>query len=147
MTPQEIKAELRKLREEAGINAYVDVTVKADEYCGDELVSGVLYPFGVGSSDEGYIRVTASDFPEALQNLRKEWDSRKVAHHAEMVKKMALAIIRITTDRGECTEAALRHEFDAGQVRSCADDACKLADEMAGRGPFKVKRARGANAA
>lgn len=147
MTPKEIKAELNNLRAAVGIKAYADVTVKAAEYWEDEVVVAVLYPFGIGSSQEGYVRFTAPDFAGAIKGLADEWETRKTKHRAAIIKKMALAVIRITTENGECTDAALRNEFDAGEVLSLCDEACALADEMAGRGPFKVKKARGANAA
>lgn len=150
MTPKEIRAELAKIRNTVGLKAYVDVTVKAADYIDDDDddVVAVLYPFGIGSSEMGgYIRATAPDFAQALKSLSEQWESRKEKHRAELIKKMALAIIRVTTENGECTDAALRQEFDASEVSSVADDACQLADKMAGRGPFKVKRARGANAA
>jgi hypothetical protein len=144
MTPTEINDELKAIKNEAGIRAWVDVAINPDR--GEKFVSATLYPFGVGR-DEGYVNVTDTTFEGAIRLLKETWASRREQHRAEAIKRMALAIIRHTADHGECTDAALRNEFEPNVVEEYAEAAVAKANEMAANGPFKVKRTRKANAA
>jgi hypothetical protein len=143
MNAKELQAAVREFRREIGPKS--DVSMFLSEYS-EDAVSASIHPFGMLSS-KGYIRVTADDWAAALAKLKAEWAKYSDEHRRQTVKSMALAIIRLTTEIGECTDAALRAEFDAGAVASLGDEACTLADEMAGKGPFRIKRKRGANAA
>lgn len=109
-----------------------------------------IYPYGItGSSfkEDGYLRVEADTLSELIEKLRSEWGKFSETHNARVVRKMALAIIRITAELGECTDAALRNEFDAGQVNRFGERACADANEMAGKGPFAIVVRGGANGA
>ena len=146
MTPLEIRDALRDIKLEAGITAWTDITINPDRG-GEECVSAVLYPFGLTRSDDSYVRVDAATFEGAIQRLRETWSARKEQHRTEIIKKMALAIIRNTAEYGECTDAALRNEFEINFVEQYAEAAAEKANEIAANGPFKVKRTRKSNAA
>lgn len=144
MTPIEIKTAIKAIREEAGVNAYASLDINCDSA---EPVSACLYPYGIINSRDGYLHVVANDFPEALANLRDAWAKFQDNHKLNATRKMALAIIRQTAEFGECTDAALRAEFDPGMVKRWGADACTMADEMAGKGPFSIIETASANAA
>jgi len=145
VTPAEISKELASIKNEAGANAYASLHVDCDGYATDSVYA-VLYPYGMCST-KGSISVRGKTFEKALVDLREKWAKYSDEHRSQTIRSMALAIIRLTTETGDCTDAALRQEFDAAQIARWGDDACKLADEMAGKGPFSIKRKRGANAA
>lgn len=144
MTPLEIKAELRALQKDVGVNAYSSLRIAADH---GKPVSVCLYPFGLTRSSEGYLSIEADTFREALDSIRAAWDNFRDEHKVKTIRKMALAIIRLTTELGECTDAALRSEFDPGAVVRWGEEACAVANEMAGKGPFSIVTMKGANAA
>lgn len=143
MTPQEIQAEIRALREEAGLNAYVSLRVEPR----GKPVNASLYPFGLTKGDEGYLSVEADDFRGALDAIKAAWVNFQDEHKTKITRKMALAIIRLTTEIGQCTDAALRSEFDAAAIARWGADACVMADEMAGKGPFSIAKVENANGA
>lgn len=66
-------------------------------------------------------------------------------HASNVIREMALAIIAITADLGECTDAALRAKFDAADVQRYGDRACEQASAMASNGPFSIVKLAGAN--
>lgn len=144
MTPQEIQTALREIRTDAGAYAYISMHVDGDDRA--EPVSIALYPYGL-TKDEGYLGVAAATFESALERLRKAWTKQREEFRRKVTRKMALAIIRITDQFGECSDAALRDEFDHAKVRSLGEEACALANTMAGKGPFQITTVRGANAA
>lgn len=149
MTPKEIQAALIAIRNDVGPKAYISLDVGVDDFNPKpiEPVTGVLYPHGVAGRDGGYLNVKGASFEDVIQKLRDGWAAYRDRHRQQQTRRMALAIIRLTDELGECTDAALREEFDAGEVKSLGEDACALANTMAGKGPFAIKTMRGANAA
>jgi hypothetical protein len=101
---------------------------------------------GVGGSQD--FRVDGDTFAELHNALTTKWAEYEAKHRAETIRRMALAIIRITAELGECTDAALRNcgEFDPGQIKSYGEQACNDANDIAGRGPFSIIVKGGANA-
>lgn len=147
MTPTEIHAELKALIEQIGPKAEVYVHLGTGHTAASPI-SGSIYAYGIGSSmRDGHIHVDADTFEGVIEGLREKWAEHAENHRLNTVRTMALAIIRLTTEHGECTDAALRAEFDAGVVNRWGADACALADEMAGKGPFSIIKLSGANAA
>lgn len=106
-----------------------------------------VYPTGNYSKGSDFI-IEAETFGELFEGLTKKWDEYREAHRERTIRKMALAIIRITAELGECTDAALRNcgEFDPGQIKSYGEQACNDANDIAGRGPFTIIVKGGANA-
>lgn len=108
-----------------------------------------LYANGlVGTKSDLSFSVHGETFAEALLALSMKWAEHSAIHEQRIVRKMALAIIRITADLGECTDAALRNcgEFDPGQVKRYGAAACEDANTIAGKGPFSIIAAGRANA-
>ncbi|MGY3527245.1 hypothetical protein [Bradyrhizobium sp. USDA 4452] len=130
------------------------VGVKAELYTSIEHASWKkgaysvsLYPHGITNSHRGYLRTEANSIGELWADIQAKWAEHKEAHRQQVTRQMALAIIRITTELGECTDAALRNEFDPAQIASYGKDACTEADAMGGRGPFSITMKGGANGA
>lgn len=133
LTVSEIIAALSALRAEVGPKCYATVGISAR----DTGVSGCCYPNDLMNGEQFY--VTGATFREVIEKLNAGWAERSATYHRETVKKMALAIISITQDIGECSDAALRGSgFDAKDVQRFGVEACDLANEMAGRGPFSI---------
>jgi hypothetical protein len=107
-----------------------------------------LYSSGITQRVGGYFRVNGDTWSELFKALTDKWAEYEAQHRAETIRKMALAIIRITAELGECTDAALRNcgEFDPGQVNAYGEKACADANEIAGKGPFSIVVMGGANA-
>ena len=143
MTPREIRDTANKMAANIGERAKVYVGFKDN----DMPITGSIYTNWPAGSPA--VKVDAEDWAELFGLLQEAW----VAHHDEycsrVTKKLALKIIQITDEQGECTDAALRGgwDFTGAQVDEFGDAACAKADEMAGRGPFEIVRVRGANAA
>lgn len=149
MTPTEIKTALDTMKNEIGPKADITLSINAMdafEHDSKEPVRLSVYPFGMVQS-KGWFAIRSATFDGAISSARIKWTEYSDEHRLQTTKNMALAIIRLTTEVGECFDAALRQEFDAAVIARWGDDACKVADEMAGRGPFRIKRKRGANAA
>jgi hypothetical protein len=92
--------------------------------------------------------VKAETFAELLDAVKVKWSEYEEAHRTRTIRKMALAIIRITAELGECTDAALRNcgELDPGQINAYGEQACTDANDIAGKGPFSIVVMGGANA-
>lgn len=84
-------------------------------------------------------------YRELLAATREGWAEHSNLHAANTIREMALAIIAITADQGECTDAALRAKFDAADVTRFGERACEQATEMASNGPFSIVKLSGAN--
>lgn len=144
-TPAQIKNSLAAIVKEAGPRAYADVTVSVSDYP-TAMVSAVLYPEGVGGRVHS-IRVSGESFSEALTKLRAAWDAGKDKAQAILLRKMALAVIEISTDIGACTDAALRgRDFSQDQIDRFGALACEEATRLAAGGPFSIVTSKGANA-
>lgn len=98
-----------------------------------------------GLLGKAHFSVTADSYRETIQKIEAEWASKADTHAAKTVREMALAIISITADVGECTDAALRAQFDAADVIRYGKRACDEATEIAGLGPFSITTLGGAN--
>lgn len=89
--------------------------------------------------------------PHARRNsneitVRAKHAETRDAHDATAIRAMALKIIELTADHGECTDAALRQHFDAGDVARLGDRAAADANEIAAGGPFAIVALGGSNA-
>ena len=146
MTPVEIRDALKVFTDECGRHGYASVNVTVSDDYTNEVVGATLYPDGVGGTKHA-IRATGEDFAEALSNLRLKWDAAKDLLDKNTVRKMALAIIEITGDQGECSDAALRGAgFYQHQIRRMGATACAEATRLAAGGPFSIVTMAGANA-
>lgn len=143
MTPKEIQTELEAIRRDVGPSAYISLSITTHD---EKPVYIGLYPYGM-TKNEGYLHVCGTFFADTINDLRDKWAEYRASFAKTITRKMALAIIRLTDEFGECSDAALRNEFDAGQVAAYGTDACELANTMAAKGPFVITALAGANAA
>jgi hypothetical protein len=106
-----------------------------------------VYPTGYRAGGADF-SVRAENFTALFERVNARWNEYSDVHRARTIRKMALAIIRITAELGECTDTALRNcgEFDPDQVTALGAQACADASEIAGKGPFTIVAIGGANA-
>lgn len=146
MTPQEINTECRAILDGLDTCAKIFVNV-SDSPISKEPAQITLYPRGMGYGGETSVSVSAVTFEEAFASLRAKWAEVRADHDHETLRRMALRIIRITDEQGECTDAALRQHFDPNEIKRLGSEALTLADKMAAGGPFTIVATRGQNAA
>jgi hypothetical protein len=142
ITAREYRDAVNLLRAEMGPRALISTFVME----GDEPMYCAVYPTGdVCSGPEFTIR--GETFAALLAALREKIVAHAETYRLRTIRKMALAIIRITAELGECTDAALRNcgEFDPDQVKAYGEQACSDANEIAGKGPFTIVASGGAN--
>lgn len=132
MTVAEVQAELAVLRKEFPARAHISASVYSDR------VSVTVYPKDITAND--VVRGEAkSDFAEAFADLRAKWAERSERYAAEMIRSMALEIIRITAERGQCDAFALRAgKFSQEDVATYGERAVADANEIASNGPFSI---------
>lgn len=131
MTPQEIHDELKALCAEIGPKAEAHVII-SNTY----MPSCSIEPDGI----LGKIRLSADakEWNEIIPALRALWEERRDLHASNVIKGMALAIIRQTAEHGECTDQALRVEFTQQDIDRYGEQSADMATEMGGNGPFKI---------
>lgn len=103
-----------------------------------------IWPKGIGTGST-CLSVEAANYNDLLAALEAAWAEHSDLYAANTIREMALAIISITADLGECTDAALRAKFDGADVTRYGDRACEAATEMASNGPFSIVKLSGAN--
>lgn len=137
-TIEEIRAELRALKDLIGIAAYVSVDFSVGGYSNENgQLSACCYPKGVGLSSS--LRVQGDTWREVIERLKARWAETQETYEAETTRRMALAVIDITNRLGECSDAALRGDgFNHTEVKRFGPTACALATEMAAGGPFAI---------
>lgn len=144
MTPIAIREALRSIAGEAGPAAWADLSVST-EHPDESAVRGVLYPQGIAAGH--CIHGRGPSFAEALDDLRSNWAQARSLADKNCIRRMALAIIEITGDQGECADAALRGAgFDQQQIDRLGALACAEATRLAAGGPFRIIALAGANA-
>jgi len=136
---EEIRAQLAALKAEVGSKAEVSFTVGLDS----PPAYVYLAPYGLLGKPTLIER--GNSFEECFEKITSRWRECAESHRAEIVKRIALAIIRLTAELGECSDAALRVEFDSTEVSRYGQEACELADKMAANGPFKIVATAGDN--
>lgn len=135
----ELRAALEAFRVEMGhSHATADYWVKPG--LGQSMV--FVYPRGSGEREN---IICYGEWRDALDEARAIFAGRYANRATEATKALALAIIRLTFEHGECTDAALRADFDSSDVDRYAEAACVMASEMGEKGPFSIVRTSGAN--
>lgn len=143
MTPTEIRDALKRIAADAGPKAWANVSVGNDMRAG---VSACLYPDGITSSSMS-VSVHSEGFSEAIEKLELAWAAKRDLQNTQTTRKMALSIIEISTDQGECSDAALRGAgFSQRQIDAMGQTACAEATRLAAGGPFSIVSTVGANA-
>ncbi len=134
---------MSEFRRAVGTNCDVYASVNSDGTC-----EFSAYLMGIGRSSEGTIRTEhKATWAEASAELLHQWEAQRANHRSVKLRKMAVEIIQITADQGECTDRALRLNFDQAEIDAFGPDAAALATEMAGNGPFSIVTTAKANAA
>lgn len=150
MTPVEAKAAFAQFRKEIGSEAWTSISLTEDTRYGTPAVgplSCTIYPEGITRSGRDTITVYADDFEPLLSAARAKWAEFAATHRKNLIRAMALEIIRVTADLGECTDASLRSaRFQAEDVERYGEAACADACEIASRGPFTIRIAGRGNA-
>lgn len=146
MTPEQIIQACKELA--AKIGPAADVSIGMNNRHG---LSGYIYTTGITGDrkDPQSFSVgayNASSFEDCLEQLEAEWRKEKDKRADRTLEEMALEIIRLTAEFGECTDAGLRAKFGP-LVAEMSEAAVSRANEMAANGPFKIVAMRGANAA
>ena len=91
------------------------------------------------------ISLEGSSWGELIEKVKCTLADRADLRRSNVIRAMALRIIAITADLGECSDRALRAEFDARDVQNYAQAAAEQANELAAGGPFAVLVTEGAN--
>jgi hypothetical protein len=134
MTPKEFQAELTAIAKDMGAHADVTALISAN---GNAIFLSI-YPAGMGT-EKPWFSLRGDTFEEALAAIRAKWGEYRDEHERQMTRRMALRIIEITAQLGECTDAALRGDvFSTDDVTRYGARACTEANDIAGRGPFKL---------
>lgn len=145
MTPVEIKAALAEIQAEGSKNAYISVSIAISGSRDGSEVMASFYPDDLTGGH--HISAKGEGFEEAIARLREKWDTAKALADKNTIRKMALAIIEITGDQGECSDAALRGAgFHQPQIDRIGSLACAEATRLAAGGPFLIVTTVGANA-
>jgi hypothetical protein len=142
LTVREARKALDALRVQIGPNAEVYVSIVTAKHRHHGL-SAQLYPSGIMGKVSLF--VTGDTLRELVTACQEKWAEHVDLHATNIRREMALAIIAITADLGECTDAALRAKFDAEDVARHGDAAVEQANAMAANGPFSIVRLSGAN--
>ena len=142
MTPRKLAEAARELSQEIGVEANVVISVGC---FGQGYLSGSIYPHGIVNDQR--LSIYVEDWDDLIPALRTAWAEHQEAFDRQKTDALALEIIRITHEQGECTDAALRVEFRDKEIDKYGERACEVANEMAAGGPFQIMRLAGANAA
>lgn len=146
MTPAELKAACKAL---AAMVAHPKAWVHAS-VSQDSRGSVAIYTRGAcpdrGDVSAFTIRVEGTDWAAMFADAEAKWRVESEKRNGRLVEEMALEIIRLTAEFGQCSDAALRAKYGP-LVATLSDAAVSRANEMAANGPFSVVRLAAANAA
>ena len=113
---------------------------------GKQPIRGSIYtnwPYGDPS-----VSVDGDDWETLIKDLGSAWDAHYATHQKQRTRDIALEIIRITSEKGECTDAALRgFKFSAKEIEELGAAAISEANRMAANGPFSIVSAGKSNGA
>lgn len=150
MTASEARDALTKFCAMIGPKAYVSVHMGSfDTYHTKKVhpkpLSASLYARGM-YPEKMTLGVECDTFDEVVAEIERRWIEHSRQHTVDLIKAMALEVIRITDDRGACTDADLRAEkFSHNEVARYGEAACAKASEMASKGPFSIITTSGSN--
>ena len=128
---------------ELGAEAHVSADLSLNWYRPKGLVFASIYPRDLTKGEN--FTVHADRWDDLLQASKDENAKREDLRRDHTIRSMALKIIELTADLGECTDRALRSEFPARDVQLYAKDAADKANDLAAGGPFAVLITDGAN--
>jgi len=146
MTAADAAKSFTAFRDMVGPKADVYVSLNTSRYGREtEPLSMSLYNRG-STMDKLLFRVDASTFDGLLSAAQAKWAEHEDQYAIDTIKAMALDIIRITDERGHCSDADLRAgAFVDDEVIRFGEQACAKAAEMAAKGPFSIVALGGSN--
>ncbi|AWJ88901.1 hypothetical protein Sp245p_03405 [Azospirillum baldaniorum] len=132
MNEAEIIAELDAIAAmlpDSGAYAGISISHTDRRYGERSPISIQVYPRGIGKSEALYFR--AATFAEAIASAKTGVVDKARAEVEALVRKMALSVIEITADHGECTERLLLIAgFDSSAIAIHHKTACERANAM-----------------
>lgn len=144
LTNAEAKAAFRELLGALHSDAYISAGLTLSNYEQNKpILHAYIRPEGHMKGDT--VTVFAETWRDLVEKSRDEIAARADHRAVAVTRAMALKIIEITADLGECTDRALRAEFDAKDVTAYSARAAEQANELASNGPFSVVITDGAN--
>lgn len=136
----EVLAGMKALRSEIGHECYVGATISFSAFPGSDKFNCVVYPLGVSVLDKvATFRKSYDDLSEFAPEAREWWEGIRDSANAEKVRNLALALIQVCADKGECLPADLRaHGFSDDDVKAFGSHAEAEALRLSEGGPFKI---------
>lgn len=141
LTIAEAREAFRAIAAEMGGQAYLSASIIIQ---GSPMLVAGLYPKGLTGPEAFHVH--ADTWADLAAKAREVWAEKSDLYTATTKRAMALKIIEITADIGECTDAALRATFGADEVERFADAAAEQANALAAGGPFSVTITTNTNA-
>jgi hypothetical protein len=145
MTPTEIRDRCKAMAKDVGPHALVTVSVNVKSYDPKEPLSASLYAYWPARY-EADVSVNGDDWETLFAELGAKWTAFQSEYRTRVTRDMALEIIRMTAERGQCTDSNLRAKFRPEDVAQFGESACIVANGMAANGPFVITATTGANA-
>lgn len=135
----EVSKAFGDIKRQISAKADLYISLNLVTYESTDLLTASVYPEGLCGDRETNFSVHGKTFEELLDNLKEDWARRSESFGAHVITAMALAVIRITDDQGECTDASLVYAgFDKEKITKYSKKAATKANNMAAGGPFKV---------
>ncbi len=142
LTHTEAREALRDFARTVGLKCQVYPSLSHGQ--GGPPLLALIYTHGICGGG-AQLNVEGDSYRELLAACEAKWAEHSDLHAANVIREMALAIIALTADQGECTDSALRGKFDAADVTRYGDRACEQATAMVSNGPFSIVKLAGAN--
>lgn len=142
-THTEASEVFRALSRGFGAKCIISVVLVGDYQTEPGALSAFVRPNGSGS--DVYFFRCADNYRDLLEKCREALAKHSDLHASTIIREMALKIIDITADLGDCTDAALRATFDAADIARYGERACAEATEIAGLAPFEIIPVAAAN--
>ena len=136
MTPHEARKFCKEFTPTVGPRAKIWISLNGT--LSDKPLGVSIYEYWPDSDHK--ISFNVDDFEEACALLPTKWAENMEKNDAGKVEKLALEIIRITDNKGRCSDFDLRCliGFSHDDVERLSLRACEAANRMAGRGPFSI---------
>lgn len=144
-----IVAELEAFRNEVGDGAEIDaVFIVGWCFNGNTFHCTLTVDRRVSCGDQVRFSRAHENIADFIPEARAWWNERKSKLNAEKIRRMALAVIEVTADKGECLPADLRaRSFSDAEIKSFGTLACEEAQRLADAGPFSISDGNTGNGA
>lgn len=144
MTPRELADALGEFTRATGNDVYVSFNDRKDR----PAIHVSMYHGSLYKANGQAFAFDVESLEDVIPMLRTECAKYIESRKLETVKILALEIIRVTDLKGNCSAADLRllPKITANDVDLYGQEACAMADEMAGKGPFSLQETGKSNA-